>query len=166
MPLRPRKVVRRTKATGLTEMEIQDLVTGYCFFDEPFRNDEERRKCWKKNRAEILALQGKPIEGEASGVYFDFFTRPHAWWRFNAPVPRLFVKCSNDFCRYFSECPVPKNIPTETPDCLISEDVFRTECVSHNFRVYTPERETEKEFLKRNNLLTEEEKKQCLGQRI
>jgi hypothetical protein len=160
-------------AGGLTAAQLEDLLRGYAFFEEPFKDDEARRRCWEKHRGYIMSLQGKPVQSEAfgleNGVYFDFGTRPNAWWDYDSPGPRLFVSCTNDFCQFFLECPVAKNIPTEMPDCVIREGedrkgkssfcgLLKIECVSKNFRIFEPALESETDFLRRYDLLTEEEK--------
>lgn len=172
MPVRPRKeITRRASGGGLTWPELADLIQGFCFFDEPFFDDQARRKCWKTHCKYIMGLQGKDVQGEAfglsQGVYFDFGTRPAAWWKYEAPGPRRFISCTNDFCPYFSECPVAQNIPTETPQCVIRkgeqhiggsfEGLYRLECVGHKFKIFLPQRETEAAFLQRHGLLNEAE---------
>ena len=161
MPIRPRKEIQ--KRTGVvTGPELENLILGFSFFDDPFKNDQERRKCWKKHRTFIMSLQGKPARGEvfglSSGNYFDLLTRPAAFWAYDAPGGRRFISCSNDFCPYFAECGPAKNIPTESPDCIIRAGSFKSECVGHDFKIYEPARETEAEFLQRHGLLNETEK--------
>lgn len=159
---------------GLTGPQIEDLILGYCFFEEPFKDNEERRECWKRNRDFIMGLQGKSVQGEAfglsNGVYFDYGTRPSAWWKYEVPGQRRFISCTNDFCPKFSQCPVTQNIPTEAPDCVIrkGEDrkdknsfdgLYRLECVGFNFHIFLPIQESEKNYLKRHGLLNEAEKR-------
>jgi hypothetical protein len=175
MPTNRTRVARsRVRGAGgeLTGPALENLIRGFSFFDEPFKTDGNRRKCWEKNRGYIMSLQGKEVQGEAfslsNGIYFAIGTRPAAWWAYDSPGPRLFVSCSNDFCPYFSECPVAKSIPTEGSDCLIREGedregkssycgLFRIECVGHEFKIFEPARETEREFLQRHGLLSEAE---------
>ena len=174
MPIRPRREIQERIGGELTGPMLEDLVTGYCFFDEPFANDQRRRECWEKNRSFILSLQGKLTKREAfglsNGIYFDFFKRPHAWWGYDAPGRRLFISCKNDFCPFYSRCLVAQSIPTEMPDCIIREGedrkgknsfegLYKIECVGHKFRIYEPIRETEADFLHRHGLLTPTEKK-------
>ena len=171
---RQRRSRNRVAGAGgeLTGPALEDLLHGYSFFDEPFKNDRERRECWEKHRNFIMSLQDKPVQGEvfglSNGIYFAIGTRPAGWWAYNASGPRLFISCSNDFCPYFSECPVAKNIPTEAPDCLICEGedregksfycgLFKIECVGHDFKIYEPQKESEIDFLQRHALLSEVE---------
>lgn len=173
MPLRPRKgITRRVSGGGLTTPELENLILGFSFFDEPFKDDEERWRCWEKNRNYIMSLQCEP-DKVATGFNrdsFDFLTRPQAWWRYDAPGSRRFISCTNDFCPYFAQCEVAKSIPTESPDCVIRESEDRKgkssfdcwlkiECVGHHFKIFVPERETEAAFLQRHNLLNEAEKR-------
>jgi len=176
MPVRPKKgITRRTAGGGLTTPELENLILGFSFFDEPFTNDQERRQCWIKNRLYIMSLQGKAGQNEAMSfgvdkIYFDFGFRPAAWWAYDSPGQRRFVACSNNFCSHFSQCQVAKNISTENPGCVIRKDeqhkgdsfdgLYRLECVSHDFKIFLPQRETEKEFLQRHGLLNEPEKVQ------
>jgi hypothetical protein len=165
---------RVSGAGGLTPGQLEDLILGYCFFEEPFMNDEDRRKCWEKNRDYILSLQGKPVQGETfglnNGVYFDFGFRPSAWWAYDAPEPRRFISCKNNFCPYFSQCKVAQNIPTEAPQCIIrkGEDRkgksscdgrFKIECVGFKYHIFLPTQESEKKYLQRHGLLNEAEKR-------
>ncbi|MGA2462772.1 MAG: hypothetical protein ABSH06_00270 [Thermodesulfobacteriota bacterium] len=171
-----RKRISRGRINGaggeLTGPALEDLLHGYSFFDEPFKNDRERRECWEKHRNFIMSLQGKPVQGEVfgltNGVYFDFFTRPAAFWAYDSPGPRLFISCKNDFCSYFAQCPVAKNIPTEIPQCIICdgedregkssfEGIYKIECVGHKFQIYEPQKESEIDFLQRHALLSEVE---------
>lgn len=164
---------RIANGSGLTLYELEDLLHGFVFFEEPFKDDDERRKCWKKNRAYILSLMGKPCAGETmaltNGVYFEYGTRPHAWWRFDAPGDRLFVKCENSFCPFYVTCPVANGKPTENPDCVIMEGEdrkgkgsfegkFKIESVGNHFQIFLPIQESERDFLGRCGLLTEGEK--------
>ena len=174
MPIRPKKEIQKRTGGELTAPELEDLIQGYCFFDEPFKTDEAREKCWRKNRDYIMGLQGKAGKNEAMSfgsdkVYFDFLKRPHAWWAYDAPKPRLYISCKNNFCPYFSGCPVAQNIPKEAPDCVIRrgeerkdkssfDGVFKIESVGHKFNIFLPTIESEKDFLQRHNLLNEAEK--------
>lgn len=163
---------RVSGAGGLTAGQLEHLISGFSFFEGGFKDETERRRAWLKHKDFILSLQGKPVQGEAfglsQGVYFDFFTRPQAWWVYDSPGQRLFISCKNDFCPNFSQCPVTKNISTAAPDCLIRKDedrtggsfdgLYRLECVSHDFKIFLPQRETETTFLQRHSLLNEAEK--------
>lgn len=172
MPIRPRKEFKERISGELTGPMLEDLILGYCFFDEPFKSEEAREKCWKKNREHILNLQGKPVQGEGfsltNGVYFGLFERPSAWWKYDSPEPRGYISCGNDFCPYFNECLVARNIRLADPPCVIRpgenrkgkssfEGRLKIECVGNHFRIYEPERENEKDFLIRCNLLNEKE---------
>lgn len=181
MPVRPKKrISTRAGGLGITGPELEDLIFGYSFFEEPFKNAAAREKCWKKNRNFILNLEGKAVQGESfglsRGVYFEVGTRPAAWWNYDSPGRRRFISCTNDFCPFFAGCPVAKNIPTEGPNCVIREGEDRAgkssydgwlkiECVGHDFKIWEPIRETEWAFLQRHNLLNEKEKGEGNGSR-
>lgn len=174
MPIRPKKQIQERRAGELTGPELEDLILGFCFFEEPFRDEAARAKCWKKNREHILNLQGKPVQGEgfalSNGVYFELFERPAAWWKYDSPEPRGYISCRNDFCPYFKECLVARNIRLADPPCVIRagenrkgkssfEGRLKIECVGHDFKIFEPQRESEKDFLIRCKLLNEAEKK-------
>ena len=94
----PRKAIipkmRRVENT-LTALELENLIEGHNMLDgdEAFENEEDRRRCWEKNRLYILGLQGQPGQDEAMSfchgkAYFALFERPAAWWKYDAPEPR------------------------------------------------------------------------------
>lgn len=162
MPIRPRKEIANRAPGGPSPAQLDDLLHGYAFFEDPFKTADERRACWRKHRTFILSLQGKTaLDG---GEYFALGTRPHAWWTFDAPGPRQFIACTNSWCPFFAGCPVVQNIPTGSPACLIRagddrtgkgsfDGLYKIECVGHAFRIYLPTRETEADFLRRHGLL-------------
>jgi len=155
MAIRPKKAIQKRNDDALTDGQEQFLLFGHAFFDdEPFASEEECRQAWFKHREQFIASAR--------------FERCWAWWRYEAPAPRKFISCSNDFCPYFPECPVAKGIPTEAPQCVIrvGEDRkgkssfdgwLKIECVGHDFKIYEPIRESQKEYLMRLNLLTAKE---------
>jgi hypothetical protein len=172
-----RKRFRRNLVSGaggkLTAPQLEHLLRGFVFFDEPFKDDQERRECWEKHKTYIMSLQGQAVQAEAfglsQGIYFDFGKRPQAWWRYDAPGARLYVSCKNDFCPDFPGCVVAQNIRRKMPACVIPRDerdkgssfdgLYRLECVGHKFKIFLPTIESEDNFLERHNLLNEVEKK-------
>jgi len=42
----------------------------------PFRDDDDRRECWERNRDLLM------------GQFSEPFRRPDAWWSYDAPEPR------------------------------------------------------------------------------
>ncbi len=149
MPRRPvRPIQRRIDGSLLTGREMEHLILGFEILDEkeaPFNSDKQRRRCWKKHRNHILALQGQKAQGESfglsSGVYFDFFTRPAAWWDYDTPEPRRLLK-------------------GDPADALPEHGYLKGVPVNHRSFEARQEKkyESEVEYLQRHGFLTDTEK--------
>ena len=154
MPIRPRKgIAKRGNTNGIPPGGIESLIYGYSFFEEPFKNDDERAACWKKHRKFILGFQGGPGEDSLRDDFYPFLDRPKAWWDYDAPGSRLYASCLNESCQKIPHCPVAQNILTEKPDCLNSYDH-----ASYDSHAIRPELETTAAYLQRYGLLNKAEK--------
>ena len=98
MPRKPVKPRAKRVQTTMNELELEYLLLGENMMDgdDPgFKSDEEARQCWEQNRDFVLSLQKKTGDGSfitkgTGDVYFDHFTRPWGFWKFDAPEPRRF----------------------------------------------------------------------------
>jgi len=97
MGLKPRRVIERRGESGLTPEELERLISGFNILDgdDPAwaTDDEARRQVWLRHREYVMSLQGKPCQGESFAfqrgtIHFPLFSRPHAWWQYDAPEPR------------------------------------------------------------------------------
>ena len=98
---RPKKPIERRGESGLSAEELEHLIHGQNLLDgdDPTwaDDDEARRQVWEKHKTFIMSLQGQPCKGESfrfqrGNTYFEYGTRPEAWWSYDAPGPRLLLK--------------------------------------------------------------------------
>jgi hypothetical protein len=102
MPRKPGLPKRKT-TIALTWQKTLGLIQPICISTFKFKNDEERRKAWRHNKAAIMALQGKPLDiGEDSSalqrslkrdVWFTFFERPKAFYEYDRG--EILTGCTN-----------------------------------------------------------------------
>jgi len=94
MPNKPARAKQRRHVNTMTDAQLEHLLFGWNMLDgdQGFHTEEERRECWSHNREYIMGLQGLQGQGKSMelerGLYFDFFTRPDAWWDYDAPELR------------------------------------------------------------------------------
>jgi len=153
MPSTRTKSKRTAAIKGeLKAEELEDLLRGYTLISPRrpvFKSESERRRVWEKNREYIMSLQNQKCRDESFGlnsqidVYFPLFARPESWWRYEAPEPRRML--AGDPTAIIPEDGLRKGVPR----CFRS----REEWAAMTF-------ESERDYLIRNNLLTDLEKQE------
>ena len=91
MPIKPVKPKKKRPQAGLTLCQLQHLILGHTWDfmpcpEYPFKDDEDRRALYHKNKKYVFSRQGK--EGEFEKPTFSWGERPAAWWDYEAPEPR------------------------------------------------------------------------------
>ena len=92
----PRRITEaRKRRQTLTESQADHLLTGHCLGPDlfPFRDDTERERLWRENRAELMQY----IDRSEGPGYFaqnglPWGTRPSGWWSYEAKAPRRRIR--------------------------------------------------------------------------
>jgi len=139
-----RKGITKKHKGQLTRERLQYLLRGYNFFDKPFKDDDDAKRCWGDSQDKIMREWIRVAPGR----------RPWAWWKWDAPERR---RCTSG------------DHPFDSPEHkLRAETVTGFDPYELFFgapRFYTKENiqarvafESEEDYLKRLHLMSDQEK--------
>ena len=146
-----RRMSRASKpANILTEDQTMDLLEGWSLSSKQgsFKSEEHRRELWEQNRENLL--NKKAVGFGESVIEREPFTRPAAWWDYEAPEPRRVIK-NSEYWRHIEGYHFGKMRLIEL------EKPFEQMYFSYS-EAPELEYESEKDYLTRLNLLNPKEK--------